>query len=611
MRGGKSGSDMQMPVWQMAVRRALTLLTLLAISAAAFGCSSEETSNLQRGPELVTPPKVQPQPQITVTGTATPQSARNQRAKQFVDTGKLEMQIEAYEAAVSAFEAALQLDPSNQEAPRALEEARKAAAQSSTSAATPVRGGISLPTSPLPILPTLGPLPTSTPTPSGCAEDEKLTVEPSPAAVGDQVLLSLTSRREHQNIRLASPAPTESLGGVFRDSGFLWQWRYQAKTAGEFNFYFYVDHNTLCASEALTVTGRWEPLSTGLPLPQDFTITALAVSPAYPFDSTLFLAFDGAGVYKTVDANAASPTFLKTFSPIELQDLKVTALALSPAYGADTTVFIGTSLGRIYRSMDGGGTWVLQGALAGGGKPITSLTVSPNFATDRTVLAGVEGAGVYASADSGGTWGTLNDGLTDQYVQALAISADYANDNVLFTGGKFSGSYSLGAPTPVASPTGTPTPGPTPVPTVRSSKWVPINKGLEDLWIRALAISPYYSNDRTLYAGSAYGGLFKYDGTQWTRVNTGLAERWDWVHTVGVSPRYPQEPRVYVGTRTGVYRTTNGGGSWVTMRVGLPNLSASPDINRGVRALAISPDFGNDRTVFAAVWRDNIYRVRD
>ena len=40
-------------------------------------------------------------------------------------------------------------------------------------------------------------------------------------------------------------------------------------------------------------------------------------------------------------------------------------------------------------------------------------------------------------------------------------------------------------------------------------------------------------------------------------------------------------------------------------------LQARDNLNRGVRALAISPDFGNDRTVFAGVWRDNIYRVRD
>lgn len=146
---------------------------------------------------------------------------------------------------------------------------------------------------------------------------------------------------------------------------------------------------------------------------------------------------------------------------------------------------------------------------------------------------------------------------------------------------------------------------------VDAPEWSSMNLGLEDLWIRSLAISPFYANDRTLFAGGTYGGLFKHDGKQWKQVNEGLAEKWAWIDSIVLSPRFPRDPTIYVGTSSGVYRSTNGGESWVTMRAGLPNLSASPDLNRGVRALAISPDFGNDRTVFAVVWRDNIYRVRD
>ncbi|MBM2826777.1 MAG: hypothetical protein HW403_841, partial [Dehalococcoidia bacterium] len=126
-----------------------------------------------------------------------------------------------------------------------------------------------------------------------------------------------------------------------------------------------------------------------------------------------------------------------------------------------------------------------------------------------------------------------------------------------------------------------------------------------------IAVSPYFANDRTLFAGGAFGGLFKHDGTSWSKVNAGLSERWVWIRSIVLSPRFPDEPKVYVGTRSGVYRSIDGGTRWVLITPGLPDFGAMTDTDRGVKALAISPDFGNDRTIFAGIWKGNIYRLRD
>lgn len=617
---------------------------------------------------------------------------------------------------------------------------------------------------------------------------------PSSVAVGDRVVISITSGRNQLQVRLAAPGATEFLGVTPAGPGYVWQWQTTASAKGAFDYFFYVDYNTLCAFGRLTVTGRWQHLSSGLPSAEDFRITAIGVSPDFPFDKTLFLAFDGSGVFKSSNADADAPSF----SPINqgLGNLGVLSLALSPNYGRDASLFIGTRAGFVFRSTNGGESWTRLPLPPGVRGDVVAVALSPNFASDGTLFAGVEGSGVFASPDRGAGWAEMNDGLQDRAVQALAVSANYTQDGSVFAAGRFGGANRFGAglpprratnlspkfcvgstsggqpaaaptptaapgaPTPASTPTavpGAPTPapvpptatavpeeqaclsitvtaentataenapdgqalaiskpsavkytyvvkyeegtakelqsltmnddrgqidlrsclasppqtaaptltpapgGPTPTPTppvdtlklghsktcfrrvyvaqdqtwvvtargiariagedreltasddalVDAPAWASANTGLDDLWVRAFAISPYFANDRTVFAGGAYGGLFKYDGTAWKKVNDQLPERWEWSHGLALSPRFAQEPTVYLGTRSGVARSTDGGATWVPMGSGLANRAAFADPQRGVRALAVSPDFGNDRTVFAGVWRDNIYRARD
>lgn len=197
-----------------------------------------------KGVDLIAP--TQPRPE----GTTTAIPPKVLRAQYFVDVGKLEMQLGAYQAAISAFEATLQLDPDNTEAKNLLEEARKAAAQSTPAPAL----SVSLSPTPIPLFipPSLvytptpeaspttastatpAPLatpqstvtPTPTATPSGCLGDEKLVFDPATAGAGDQVIVSATSARGHQNVRLAAPGAAELLGTNVSPDGYRWQWAY-------------------------------------------------------------------------------------------------------------------------------------------------------------------------------------------------------------------------------------------------------------------------------------------------------------------------------------------------------------------------------------------------
>jgi hypothetical protein len=117
-------------------------------------------------------------------------------------------------------------------------------------------------------------------------------------------------------------------------------------------------------------------------------VIALAVSPDYASDEVVFVGL-GARVLKpvrharAVRAGRSRPVW----HAIDLDQgvVAVTAIALSPAYAQDQTVFVATNAGVLI-SRDGGESyrlWSEQLAPPG----ILALTISPNYSTDRLIYA--------------------------------------------------------------------------------------------------------------------------------------------------------------------------------------------------------------------------------
>lgn len=136
------------------------------------------------------------------------------------------------------------------------------------------------------------------------------------------------------------------------------------------------------------------------------------------------------------------------------------------------------------------------------------------------------------------------------------------------------------------------------------------NSEMTDLWIWSFAVSPFFANDQTVFAGSAYGGLFKSNSagsanTTWTRVNPGLEPEWVSVRSIVMSPRYPLDRTVYVGTERGIYRgveQSDGSMTWNPLNRGFTR-------SLDVRSLHISPDFGFDGALYAGTWGGEVYRL--
>jgi hypothetical protein len=96
------------------------------------------------------------------------------------------------------------------------------------------------------------------------------------------------------------------------------------------------------------------------------------------------------------------------------------------------------------------------------------------------------------------------------------------------------------------------------------------------------SINAFISSDRTLFAGSLTGGVFRStdDGVSWTTQNTGLAQTT--VSSLAVDSISPGGPRLYSGTYYGAYRSTDGGAGWISVKDGLASLQ--------VLSLAVIPD---------------------
>jgi hypothetical protein len=156
------------------------------------------------------------------------------------------------------------------------------------------------------------------------------------------------------------------------------------------------------------------------------------VSPQFGSDSTVF-AGAGSGVYKSVDRGVH-------WTLVSL--LRNTQLAVSPNYASDHTVFAaGTSL---QMTRDAGQTWTkLQGGPFAGATFIEAVAVSPAFPSDGTVFVSIRAKGLFKSTDGGATFAeTGTSSLYDKNVliadyewptsAPIQFSPAYATDHTVF-----------------------------------------------------------------------------------------------------------------------------------------------------------------------------------
>ncbi|MDP2335268.1 MAG: SdrD B-like domain-containing protein [Bacteroidota bacterium] len=178
--------------------------------------------------------------------------------------------------------------------------------------------------------------------------------------------------------------------------------------------------------------------------------------------------------------------------------------------------------------------WVQTG-LGGGGIYTLTDTGTGLFAGTNT--------GVSLTTTNGASWTSLNTGLTNTSVRAIALSG--SNLVAGTAGGVF---YSAN----------------------NGSNWNSASNGLTNLNVQALTYQ-----GANLFAGTFGGGIFisSNNGTNWSSANTGLTNLF--VYTFAINGA-----NLFAGTNNGVFLSTNNGTSWSQVSTGLTNTD--------VRALAFS-----------------------
>jgi hypothetical protein len=242
-----------------------------------------------------------------------------------------------------------------------------------------------------------------------------------------------------------------------------------------------------------------------------------------------------------------NPSTGQMYSPYNGRELQVLDLkTLSPLglLACDCIHTLDAELGRIYGFQNG---WLVvflergrqldlpptgkAGSLPSG-EAITLILPSPNYENDGTIFVGTNAgrflskavSKLYRSTDGGQTWSPLGDRLPrageGTLLLDLAISPDFAHDRTLFAGGVRGGAiidYEGRGEGLYRSTDG-------------GDTWQPVWKGLTELFIQEIDISPDFAEDGTVTATCARAWFRSTDrGQSWAlgaRVDYGGPRDW-------------------------------------------------------------------------------------
>lgn len=236
---------------------------------------------------------------------------------------------------------------------------------------------------------------------------------------------------------------------------------------------------------------HWELLGRGLP---GRVVCALAISPDFAQDQTLFVGLHGyghlGGLYRSTDGG---DTWLPAMRG--LSDTEICQLAISPTFAQDRTTFGASYLRGLFRSSDGGDSWewlAHRYAAEDTTLSVQHIALSPNFAGDGIVLIARDT--VLRSADRGMTWDDTGvpGGL-------LVFSPDFVRDRLVLNDGAW------------RSEDG-------------GLTWQPSARGLSGDKAQSLLFSPRFAEDQTVYRMDVAGVLQRSidRGYSWQTLQAGL-----------------------------------------------------------------------------------------
>ncbi len=341
--------------------------------------------------------------------------------------------------------------------------------------------------------------------------------------------------------------------------------------------------------------------------------------------------------------------------------VQANVIAVHPAFASTAHLWLGASDGGLFRSTNGGTTWAAIN-VGFESVNIRALAAHPvDTGPGAIVLAGQGDTAsttraILKSPDGGTTWETANSGLNAEQVRSLAIDPTTVDANPLTTEAftVYAGGRSERIPTSATKDGGIYKSIDAGATWMTIDNGIAIVNGARDMGtVRTVALDPRSCATpppsgpcpigsgplQTVFAaGSGFPGavampyrsarIYKSTnaGASWSASDTGLPlgqylgmpedgniARMGGVNPVVFDPSNTQT--IYIGTfisvyaeippsisptiENGVFKSTNGGATWVHSSNGLPRLFGPGSSHRDVLAMAINP--ASPQTVYAAV----------
>ncbi len=251
--------------------------------------------------------------------------------------------------------------------------------------------------------------------------------------------------------------------------------------------------------------------------------------------------------------------------------MSISSIAVDPANA--NNILAGSYGNGVFRSTDGGGSWIPLASGVTTNSYISSLAIDPS--NPATVFVGANGS-VLKSTNGGEDWLPSGSGMGSDYVSTLAV--DPIHSNVIYAGTGYpllkstdsGGNWSaIGV---LSSP--------------QSLVIDPANSGI------IYAISYYDDYSKTLYK-SVDGGV------NWNRSDSG---GFYCVTALVIDPK--NTATLYAAdTSFGLNKSSDGGGSWSVIGAGLPLTDSA------ISSLAIDPVKPN--VIYAGTWGSGVFRSTD
>jgi photosystem II stability/assembly factor-like uncharacterized protein len=297
------------------------------------------------------------------------------------------------------------------------------------------------------------------------------------------------------------------------------------------------------------------------------TVVDVALPPAYPDDPTLFALTGEAGLWRTPDDGGL-------WLPVSLpDDGRATSVSFSPDFEADGHLWAGMSSGAVLASEDRGQTWSATLPDPGGEPLDQSIHDVVALSADR-VLAITADHAVLCSEDGGGDWELCEVGIPRKAEQHSRFWGHYRR---------------LERPAGGSSP-------------VALAAWEGLVLGKEagSSWtescvlgpdyVRAVAFSPGYPDDPTIWIGTYGGGVHaSMDGGLGWEVLAGDKEHL-FTEALTPSPDYPDHPYLFVVSSRRLLRTDDAGASFRQLYAS--GIALAHDV-------VLSPGFADDGVAFA------------